>query len=74
MATEVFKGAAGRQIIVQPSKLNAGSVLVQILSKSGGDSLCIELTAHSANMLANALEIEAVNGHALELKQSLEVA
>ena len=74
MAIQEFKGAFGRQVLVQPSHLNAGSVIVQIISKSGGDSMCVELSAHVANMLANAIEVEAVKGHALELKQSLEVA
>lgn len=61
-------GIAGRKIIVKPSKLNAGMVNVTIQGRDELDSSSIELPAHTANMLANALECEAVRALAIELQ------
>lgn len=73
MATSIFKGAAGRSVSLSNSKLTAGSLVLTIQAKDGAD-MCISLTPHVANMLANAIEFEAVNGHALELKAGIEAA
>jgi hypothetical protein len=66
------RGIAGTQIIVKPSELNAGMVTVQILSKDESESSCITIPAHTANMLAAALEHEAVNAFAIELMTASE--
>ena len=65
-------GIAGRKIIVQPSKLNAGMVTITIQGKDELDSSSITVPAHTANMLAGALEHEAVNAYAIELMTASE--
>jgi hypothetical protein len=72
MATFKTNGLAGKEIIVQPSKWGDGYVLVTIQDRAGNECGSIALPAHTANMLAAALEHEAVNAYAIELKKSSE--
>lgn len=65
-------GIAGRKIIVQPSKLNAGMVTITIQGKDELDSSSITVPVHTANMLACALEHEAVIAYAIELMTASE--
>lgn len=71
MAIFSTSGLAGRKIIVQPSKLNVGMVTVTIQGKDELDSSSISLPAHTANLLSAALECEAVNAYAIELKEAV---
>ena len=66
MAIFSTAGLSGKKIIVQPSKFDDGTVLVTIVDRSGLEA-SIALPAHTANMLAGALEHEAVNAFAIEL-------
>ena len=70
MAIYKATGLEGRKIIVQASKLNLGMVTITIQGDEL-DSSTISLDAHIANMLANALEHEAVAAFAVELKQAV---
>ena len=66
MATYETAGLAGKKITVQPSKFDDGNVLITIIDRNGSQA-SIALPAHTANMLANALEHEAVDAFAIEL-------
>ncbi len=66
MAIFSTAGLSGKKIIVQPSKFDDGTVLITIIDRSGLEAF-IALPAHTANMLAGALEHEAVNAFAIEL-------
>ena len=75
MATSIFKGAAGRLLIVRESRLEKGCTLLCIESKDGSQSMEIQLTAHITNMVAGMLEFEADNGYAMELMaENMKVA
>ena len=60
-------GKAGKKIVIQPSKFDDGCVLITILARDGAE-VSIAVDPHSANMLANNLEREAVNAFAADLK------
>lgn len=67
MPTFKTNGLNGRSIIVKPSPVNISRVLVSIYNDNGA-CMAIELPANTANMLSAALEHEAVNAFANELK------
>ena len=61
-------GKAGKKIVIQPSKFDDRCVLITIFARDGSETASIAVDAHSANMLANTLEREAVNAFAIDLK------
>jgi hypothetical protein len=74
MAIFSTAGLAGKKITVQPSKFDDGNVLVTIIGRDGSEHGSIALPAHPANMLAGALEHEAVNAFAIELMTPAELS
>ena len=71
MAIFSTAGLAGKKVTTQPSKFEDGTVLLTIVDRNGLEA-SIALPAHTANLLAGALEHEAVNAFAIELMTPAE--
>jgi hypothetical protein len=59
MARHTFVVSGGSRIEIQPSKVDAGAVLISILHSSGDLIGCVTTDAPTAAVIAQALELEA---------------
>lgn len=59
MSIHTVVGVAGRRVVVQPSKLDAGMVTITIVGADRQHLCAITLTPSAAAVMAQALEIEA---------------
>jgi hypothetical protein len=60
MSIHTVIGVAGRRVVVQPSKLDAGMVTITILGADRQRLCAVTLTPSAAAVMAQALDGEAV--------------
>jgi hypothetical protein len=61
-----------KKISIEPSTKYARMVDVTIVDRNNLQLACVTMTPVAANMLANALEYEAVTKYAVEIKDGLD--